>query len=923
MTQESKLSFFARRWSCVLPCAALTLSCSQFNRDVPPDAIAGTGQRSDAAGAADAPLGSQGTAGGPGGGGGPLNDVANCGLSARDCTRLANVRAGASVQCQDGHCVVPTTACVEGYGHCTLNPDDGCETNLTRAENCGACGVACSGTASLCASVNGRSQCTSTCGTVTPDMCGASCTNLQTNPENCGTCGQSCSFPNTQAKCVAGHCAVATCNTGFADCNGNPGDGCEASLSRAETCGSCTVSCSGTAALCANMGGRFQCTSSCAPATPDNCGTVCTNLQTDADNCGKCGHLCSLPNAQARCVAGSCAVASCNPGFGDCNSTPADGCEASLSRAETCGSCTVSCSGTTMLCANMSGRFQCGNSCAGATPNNCGARCANLQTDAQNCGTCGHACSLPNAQARCVAGSCAVATCNPGFGDCNSNPADGCEASLSQPQTCGSCTVSCSGTTAQCANMSGRFQCASSCAGATPDNCQTRCANLQNDVQNCGTCGHVCSLPNAQARCVAGSCAVASCNPGFDDCNSNPMDGCEASLSRPQTCGSCTVSCSGTTAQCANMNGRFACANSCAGATPDNCQTACVNLQNDVQNCGRCGQRCSLPNAQARCAAGICAIASCNQNFDDCNANPMDGCEASLSRPQTCGSCTRSCSGTMAQCANMGGTFGCANSCAGPTPDNCQTVCVNLQNDVQHCGSCTHPCNLPNAQARCAAGMCAIASCNQNFDDCNGNPTDGCEASLSRPQTCGSCAVSCSGTMALCANVGGRFACANSCVPPTPDNCQTACVDLQKDVQNCGRCGQPCMLPNAQALCVAGRCTVGSCNSGFHLCTQTQSCKPNDQCCDICGVTACAAGACIPDLRDIWDDNEGDTVAVDQSGNTITMVYQPGSTKQPPGATAHGTFSTANSFFSPEFGQTATVVSGTLITWSAGGRWTR
>jgi hypothetical protein len=603
MTLKFKIGLLAGLRSCVLA-AALTLSCSQLKVDVPPDAIAGASQRSDAAGAIDAPIGSQGTTI-SGGGGGPSNDAANCGPSAHDCTRLANVRVGAPVQCQDGHCVVPTTSCVEGYGHCTLNPDDGCETNLTRAESCGACGVACSGTAALCASVNGKSQCTNTCGTVTPDMCGASCTNLQTDPENCGTCGQSCSFPNTQAKCVAGHCAVATCNAGFADCNANPGDGCEASLSRAETCGSCTVSCSGTSALCANMGGRFQCTSSCAPATPDNCGTVCANLQTDAENCGKCGQLCGLPNAQARCVAGSCAVASCNPGFADCNSTPADGCEASLSRPETCGSCTVSCSGTTMLCANMSGRFQCANSCSGTTPNNCGAQCANLQTDAQNCGTCGHVCSLPNAQARCVAGSCAVASCNAGFGDCNSTPADGCEANLSRPQTCGSCTVSCSGTMSLCANMGGRFQCANSCTGATPDNCPTRCANLQTDVQNCGSCGHLCSVPNAQARCVAGSCGVSSCNAGFGDCNLNGSDGCEVAIrgSDINNCGGCGIRCtigdpicvSGTCTPTCGGNGQPCCGGQCSTS----------NLSCQAGQCKPCGG-----NTQVCCPGNNCGSAN-------------------------------------------------------------------------------------------------------------------------------------------------------------------------------------------------------------------------------------------------------------------------------------------------------------------------
>jgi hypothetical protein len=512
MTQKLKLGWGARRW-CLLLGTALALSCSQLNLDDPPDAIAGASPRSDAAaGAIDAPIGAQGpgdgpsrpasltTDGSPGGGGSP-NDPSNCGPSARDCTRLANVRGGAPVQCQDGHCVVPTTSCAEGYGHCTLNVDDGCETNLTRAETCGACGTACSGTAGLCANVNGRFQCTNSCGAVTPEMCGTSCTNLQTDVQNCGRCGQACNLPNAQARCVAGSCAVASCNPGFDDCNANPADGCEANLSQPQTCGSCTVSCSGTTMLCANMNGRFQCGNSCAGATPDNCGTRCANLQTDAQNCGTCGHVCSLPNAQARCTAGSCAIASCNPGFDDCNANPADGCEASLSRPQTCGSCAVTCTGTTALCANMGGRFACANSCPVATPDNCVTRCANLQTDVQNCGRCNSPCNLTNAVASCAAGNCAVLSCRAGFGNCNGNPIDGCEFPLlpNDRNNCGGCGIACPAdsvcTNGRCVpncGMNGQ-----ACCGSTP-----RCAaSLVCRGGSCVPCGG-----QGQPCCETNSC---------------------------------------------------------------------------------------------------------------------------------------------------------------------------------------------------------------------------------------------------------------------------------------------------------------------------------------------------------------------------------------------------------------------------------
>lgn len=51
--------------------------------------------------------------------------------------------------------------------------------------------------------------------------------------------------------------------------------------------------------------------------------------------------------------------------------------------------------------------------------------------------------------------------------------------------------------------------------------------------------GISCSLPNATAVCAAGLCAVASCQPGYGDCDSAAGTGCEAALDKPATCGTC------------------------------------------------------------------------------------------------------------------------------------------------------------------------------------------------------------------------------------------------------------------------------------------------------------------------------------------------------------------------------------------------
>jgi hypothetical protein len=57
--------------------------------------------------------------------------------------------------------------------------------------------------------------------------CNKQCSNFDTDPANCGGCGQACpSGKNGVAACTAGSCGLA-CLGAFADCNGDPSDGCE------------------------------------------------------------------------------------------------------------------------------------------------------------------------------------------------------------------------------------------------------------------------------------------------------------------------------------------------------------------------------------------------------------------------------------------------------------------------------------------------------------------------------------------------------------------------------------------------------------------------------------------------------------------------------------------------------------------------
>jgi hypothetical protein len=95
-------------------------------------------------------------------------------------------------------------------------------------------------------------------------------------------------------------------------------------------------------------------------------------------------------------------------------------------------------------------------------------------------------------------GSGGAGGCAPFSGDCNKDPADGCETSLA------------------------------------------------NDAKNCGACGNVCPAGGGVAgACVAGKCTL-DCAKGAGNCDGNAANGCEADLAGDaKNCGGCGVDCGG------------------------------------------------------------------------------------------------------------------------------------------------------------------------------------------------------------------------------------------------------------------------------------------------------------------------------------------------------------------------------------------
>lgn len=152
-----------------------------------------------------------------------------------------------------------------------------------------------------------------------------------------------------------------------------------------------------------------------------------------------------------------------------------------------------------------------------------------------------------------------------------------------------------------------------------------------------------------------------------------------------------------------------------------------------------------------------------------------DGCPAGHTGPncQNCAggfhTCGTSCEQDHFNQPDSGCTLGCANACAPPknatskctsdghcgfacnasydsTDGGCE--CPTGQLDCN--GTCAECCTASDCPSHvgCAGGVCT--GCDTNWDDCNGNTSDGCEADFSKEPNCGKCGVSCCGWGTSC-----------------------------------------------------------------------------------------------------------------------------------------------------------------------------
>jgi hypothetical protein len=532
-----------------------------------------------------------------------------------------------------------------------------------------------------------------------------------TSLTHCGGCNQSCDFVGSDDVCIDGTCfaQVGGCEDGYDDCDGQRDNGCEA-LFTDDNCGTCGKLCdtslpnSAAGTHCENA----ECTLVCAPGFGDCDDDPQTGCETPLDSlthCGACRRACARDNAIPTCESGSCAIAECaSSAYGDCNDEDDDGCETDLGLDATCGSCSNDCAevvGKPFCSGGQCGSIEC--TAPQADCNGDGATCeTNLDSDASHCGACGNACEFdamltPHASLNgCVARTCTI-TCDAGYGDCNGSYEDGCEVQLDSLSHCDACNKTCAIANAseKCTTWSGgHFLCEVGTCVPDYGDCDTdklSCETPLDTPAHCNACGTTCNLANAVEACVGGSgarsCAIAACDQGYyEDCNGQAPDGCEIDTrSNVAHCGDCNYDCRSHTHVASATCGSSACNYTCsAGYKSCDATPGCETDVHTLSDCGNCDVLCARPNATPTCATGSCEIASCNANYGNCDGVSANGCEP--------------------------------------------------LNTLTDCGSCTAPlCSTPNATPTCTTGSCQVASCNANFDDCDGSPGNGCERDIRSP----------------------------------------------------------------------------------------------------------------------------------------------------------------------------------------------
>lgn len=278
-----------------------------------------------------------------------LTDRHNCGACGAACPAPTNREY---YECVDGQCVLQ---CDQTSSQPTLDCDgfidNGCESNKSANDSCGACGVTCDDPAKPCVDRGAGDYGCGCKGSQT--YCAGSCVDTRTNNTHCSQCFNPCppgELPpslHMYYGCDKSECGHLKCEKDWGNCDDDPDNGCETDLTLPDNCGFCDNQCPEGQGCRQDAAFYLARTCMCSPgltfcSTNGDSGT-CNDLSSDPNNCGGCGVTCS-----SVCVNGMCQMSCGATGYADCNGSESDGCEVNVtSDPSNCGGCGITCDGIT------------------------------------------------------------------------------------------------------------------------------------------------------------------------------------------------------------------------------------------------------------------------------------------------------------------------------------------------------------------------------------------------------------------------------------------------------------------------------------------------------------------------------------------------------------------------------------------------
>jgi hypothetical protein len=142
------------------------------------------------------------------------------------------------------------------------------------------------------------------------------------------------------------------------------------------------------------------------------------------------------------------------------------------------------------------------------------------------------------------------------------------------------------------------------------------------------------------------------------------------------------------------------------------CAGACVDEQNDKNNCNACGNVCpSATNGQTECVGGMCNVV-CNMGLSYCPANAA--CNDLQNDPNNCNTCDNVCPAGPANSTTDCKAGACGWTCD-PTYSQCpDSTCDQVQTDPTHCGSACTNCTVTNPPPSNGTDVCTSGTCDFN-----------------------------------------------------------------------------------------------------------------------------------------------------------------------------------------------------------------